>query len=59
MKSCPFCGSDRFENLDAASNGADPVHCIDCGAHGPCMLESVDAEDGVEAWDVRAVEVSS
>lgn len=57
MKPCPFCGSSRLENLDAAQYGG-AVHCIDCGARGPIpeRLErklSRDVGDGLDAWEVE------
>lgn len=57
MKPCPFCGSSRLENLDAARGGAvlparvAPVICCDCGARGPSRFV---AASGLEAWDSRA-----
>ncbi len=42
---CPFCGGHRLDNLQG-----DYVHCIDCGAQGPCPNWS---EDPVDAWNHR------
>lgn len=62
MRACPFCGSDRLENLDAAAHGG-AVMCIDCGAHGLCRFAALELKtrtaggegiaDGLEAWEVR------
>lgn len=70
MKTCPFCGSEDLENLDAAAWGG-PVMCIDCGARGPCRLAALSLKvlgaksasagiaDGLEAWECRASGVAS
>jgi hypothetical protein len=64
---CPFCGSHALEGLDAAAAGDDPVHCIDCGARGPCRLAALALKmkgveygiaDGIEAWGIRAAIVA-
>jgi hypothetical protein len=57
LRECPFCGGARLENLDAADYGG-PVMCIDCGARGPLVGRNcgVQADDGCQAWNVRAGE---
>lgn len=63
VRRCPFCGSERLENLAAAVTSSGPVCCIDCGARGPVRFGPAyiatplgtlsAASNNVEAWNVR------
>ncbi len=45
LEYCPFCGSERLDNLQG-----DYVHCIDCGARGPC------GDDPITDWNHRVTD---